>query len=649
MERPTEFEPDQSRQPDQRQLQLVVHAGPLAGKGYPITSQMLTFGRDPDNDITLDDNEVSRHHARLLQRDDEIILEDLGSTNGTLVNGQLITGQHVLQPADIISIGSSVFGVRGFAAPATMGVTQVAPQKPAVLPRTPSPPPAPPAAAAPQSPPRAKPSSRPAPPAAGGSKLSVVAIGGIVALVLFIVFAAIITAYFLARGSGSQIAGIPEVVITAPVTGSQVEVGLPVTVQATASDPAGVTRMELWVSGVKTAESISPIEQGQPTLTASFQWTPEAPGSYTLEVRAYNTRGEANVPTMVSVNALGGQPPDTPTATSTSGPPTATIPTIPSLKTLTDLNVRSGPGLEYDLIGLLPSGTSAEIVGRSEDQQWWQIRFPPTPDGVGWVSADPAFSSAINVGNVPVVPAPPLPTATFTPTSTPTDTPTATAIPPTSTPTDTPTPTSTPTATGEPTVIQFDVSPSTIDGGECVNVTWNVVGVKEIYFEGDGVTGTGNIIDCPRETKTYELRIVLLDDSERIERRTVEVKNPIVSSGTIRVERNQTVDFDRGRIPGDDYVWNVNEGVRRFEVQGGVRLSPQDDIGDLDDLDRDDCDDADFDAYTFIDGSDGAPDAINRLVSGRSACYRTNEGRLGKLRFPEANTGTLTVEWLTWR
>ena len=129
MERPTEFEPDQSRQPDQRQLQLVVHAGPLAGKGYPITSQMLTFGRDPDNDITLDDNEVSRHHARLLQRDDEIILEDLGSTNGTLVNGRPITGQHVLQPADIISIGSSVFGVRGFAAPATMGVVgDIAPE-----------------------------------------------------------------------------------------------------------------------------------------------------------------------------------------------------------------------------------------------------------------------------------------------------------------------------------------------------------------------------------------------------------------------------------------------------------------------------------------------------------------------------------------
>ena len=637
------FEPNFSPKPQPRQLQLVVHAGPLAGKGFPITSKMLTFGRDPDNDICLEDTEVSRHHARLIQEEQQIILEDLGSTNGTLVNGKSITGRHVLQPADIISIGSSVFGVKGFAAPATMGITQISSEKPTFLQYTPAP-------AAPKSPPRPAPAppARPSPQPAKSSGLSAVAIGGILALILILVIAAIVTAYFLARGRGTAQAGIPVVVITAPVSGSQIQVNVPVTIQATASDPAGVKRMELWVSGAKAAESISPVEQGQPTLTASFQWTPEAPGSYTLEIRAYNQQGEVNTPTMVTVTAVGDLAAATATPTSTPATPSPTVPTAPTLKTLTDLNVRTGPGLEYDLIGLLPVGSSAELTGRSEDQQWWQIRFAPAANGVGWVSADPAYSSTVNTGGLPVVPAPPSPTPSPTPTGTPTETPTATPVPATFTPTLTPTPTSTPTSTGEPTVIQFNVSPTTIQGGECVTINWYVTGVREIYFQGDGVTGTGNLVDCPHETETYVLRVVLMDGSERREERTVTVEDPISSSGTIRIERNQTVDFDRGGIPGDDFVWNVNNDQRHFEVLNGARLAPMRDISDLESLSRDQCADADFGAYTFIDGSDGAPDEINKLIPGRSACYRTNQGRLGKLRFPDASTGALRVEWLTW-
>ncbi len=636
-------EPELSGQPDQRQLQLVVHAGPLAGKGYPIASSTLTFGRDPDNNIVLDDSEVSRHHAQLVREEDQIVLEDLGSTNGTRVNGKAIEGRHVLQPADIISIGSSVFGVKGFSAPATMGVTQVTAEKPTFLTYSPAPPSPEPAKSPPKPTPAARPASAPAKPAKS-SRVSVLAVVGVLALILLVGLAAIATAYFLSAGRGSELA-VPEVVITAPLNGSQVQANSPVTVQATASDPTGVTQMELWVSGVKTAESISPVEQGQPTLTASFQWIPSAPGSYTLEVKAYNRQGETNIPMMVTVNAVGGSPTATVTPTTTSEPPTITVPTIPSLKTLTDLNVRSGPGFEYDLIGLLPSGTTAEIIGRSEDQQWWQIRFAPVAEGVGWVSADPTYSSAINVANIPVVPAPPLPTPT--PTDTPTATPTATIVPPTAT--HTATPTHTPTATGEPTVIQFNVSPTSIDGGECVNISWNVSGVREIYFNDDGVTGSANIVECPRETTTYRLRVILRDGSERTETRTVEVDDPIESSGSIRVEPNQTLDLDRGNIPGNDFVWSVTEDSRRFEVQGGVELAPMRDLSDLRNLSRGDCGDADFGDYTFIDGSEDAPSDVNRLIEGRSACYRTNEGRLGKLWFPEGNERNLTVEWLTWQ
>jgi hypothetical protein len=284
------------------------------------------------------------------------------------------------------------------------------------------------------------------------------------------------------------------------------------------------------------------------------------------------------------------------------------------------------------------------VIGRSEDQEWWQIRFNLSPDGVGWVTADPTFAQTTNVDNVPVVAAPPTPTAIPTDTPTPTNTPTATSVPPTATPT----PTETPTATSEPTQIQFTVSPDTIQGGECVNVSWNVTGVREIYYEGDGVTGSGSLVDCPKESKTYDLRVIREDGSEQLEQRPVEVVNPIVSAGVIKIDPNQTVDLDQGKIPGDDFTWSVSDGTRRFELQGGVQLAPMRDLSDLKNLTLSECAAASFGAYTFI-GSPDVADSANELIPGRSACYRTSQGHLGKMRFPDGNTETLKVEWHTWR
>lgn len=652
MGHPSAFGSGQSQQSGSQQLQLVVHAGPLAGKGFPIAREMLTFGRDPDNDITLDDSQVSRHHAQLIRQADQIIIEDLGSTNGTLVNGRPITGQHLLQPADVISIGSSVFGVKGFSAPQTMGATQVASEKPAFfdVPRSPAP-----SAPPPSTPTWSTGSGPTAPPAtpdrSGG--ISMLAIAGILALIVVVIIIAIVTAFFLSRERGSSVASVPDVVITAPVDGSQVPLAIPLTVQATASDAAGVVRMELWVSGAKTAESISPVADsgGQPTLTASFQWTPETPGSYTLEVRAYNDHGAVSPPKVVTITTVGDSPAqETPTETPTPDTPSPTVPSNPSLTTLTDLNVRAGPGIEYALLGLLPTGATADIIGRTEDRQWWQIRFDPALDDVGWVASDPAFSRSANVENVPVVAAPPTPTPTptETPTETPTSLPTGTATN-TPTPTETPTPTYTPTATNEPTTFQFNVTPTSIQGGQCVTITWNVTGVKEVYFQGNGVAGTGNIVDCPKETIEYRLRVVKLDNSEQIQEIEVEVINPIVSAGTITVDPNETVDFDDGRIPGDDFRWHVDGGIRQFEVQGGAQLAVMRDISSLDSLSLADCAAAPFGNFNFIDGSDVVLNPDNRLIDGRGACYRTDDGRLGKMRFPNESTGSLEVEWLTWR
>jgi len=642
---PSAFEPDHAPKPEKPQLQVVVHAGPLAGKGFLMSSDEMTFGRDLDNNISWDDSQVSRHHARLVRRDELLILEDLGSTNGTLVNGKPIEGEHILQPADIISIGSSVFGVKGFSAPHTQSLTQLSKQPP--------PPPDATFAAGPPPGPTMS-SSRSAEgdeapaPKSGGSGMNIMLVVGLVALVIFVLLAAAVTAYFLLPGDDTVAQG-PEVVITAPVNQAQVSLNLPVTVQATASDPAGVSRMELWVDGTKTAEATSPAAQGQPTLTASLQWVPVTAGEHLLEIRAYNVRNVTGQPASITVVATGVSATEEP-PTPTPLPPTPTVPTGPALTTLTDLNVRAGPGIEYDLVGLLPSGSQAEVIGRDENRQWWQIRFDPAPNDVGWVSADPSFATTANIESVPVaqIPATPTGTPTSTPTATPippTDTPTSTPLPPTATPTPTATATSTPSGAK----ITFDISPTVVQGGKCVDVSWSVENVKEVYYQGEGVPGLGDRQECPKETTLYRLRVIKQDDSEENREILVEVINPIVSSGMLTVGPDQTVDFDEGEVGGDDFKWDFGDDTRKFEVREGVQLAPKGQLDSLDQLSLAECASANFGEYSYIDGSDVTTDPANALVNGRTACFRTNQGRLGKLRFPEYSTDALKIEWLTWK
>ena len=81
----------------------------------------------------------------------------------------------------------------------------------------------------------------------------------------------------------------------------------------------------------------------------------------------------------------------------------------PFLTTVEPVNVRSGPGTDYPSYGVAPLGTTGEVIGVSEDRNWWEVNLPTNlaPDGTGWISA--AYVTVQNVDNVPVVEAPPLP------------------------------------------------------------------------------------------------------------------------------------------------------------------------------------------------------------------------------------------------
>ena len=83
---------------------------PKASKGTALgVANEITFGRAAGCTVSVpDDTYVSQVHARVFGDQGNIIVEDLGSTNGTYVNGNRLTAPHVLQPGDRIQIGSTV-------------------------------------------------------------------------------------------------------------------------------------------------------------------------------------------------------------------------------------------------------------------------------------------------------------------------------------------------------------------------------------------------------------------------------------------------------------------------------------------------------------------------------------------------------------
>jgi len=86
---------------------LIVLAGGNVGEMYEI-GQELVLGRSRSADVRLHGDGISRKHARVHVDGVEVLFEDLGSTNGSYVNGERVAGQHVLLEGDKIQIGSGV-------------------------------------------------------------------------------------------------------------------------------------------------------------------------------------------------------------------------------------------------------------------------------------------------------------------------------------------------------------------------------------------------------------------------------------------------------------------------------------------------------------------------------------------------------------
>ena len=92
-----------------REAFLVVASGPRRSAEFTLRGATTAIGRDADADVSIDEEAASRRHALILKRSDGYYLKDLGSTNGTYLNGLLHGGEARLSEGDRFRIGRTEF------------------------------------------------------------------------------------------------------------------------------------------------------------------------------------------------------------------------------------------------------------------------------------------------------------------------------------------------------------------------------------------------------------------------------------------------------------------------------------------------------------------------------------------------------------
>ncbi|MHA2621020.1 MAG: FHA domain-containing protein [bacterium JZ-2024 1] len=99
------------REATERWAALMVQEGTQKGEVFLIRKPAMDLGRDRDNDIVIADPYVSARHLRILVEDNELVIVDLASSNGTRVNGQPVN-RSVLRAGDIVEVGKTLLVYR---------------------------------------------------------------------------------------------------------------------------------------------------------------------------------------------------------------------------------------------------------------------------------------------------------------------------------------------------------------------------------------------------------------------------------------------------------------------------------------------------------------------------------------------------------
>jgi len=98
-------------------LKLVLLSEGMVGRSYELSEERTTIGRADDNTFPISEASISSHHCEIVTRGRERVVRDLGSTNGTFINGVKVT-ESVLKPGEVLRLGQVAMRLETGVAPA---------------------------------------------------------------------------------------------------------------------------------------------------------------------------------------------------------------------------------------------------------------------------------------------------------------------------------------------------------------------------------------------------------------------------------------------------------------------------------------------------------------------------------------------------
>ena len=229
-----------------------------------------------------------------------------------------------------------------------------------------------------------------------------------------------------------------EIKVTAPASKSTVKVGQSVAIQGIVMGDA-ISRVDVLVNNELYASLTAPDKtKGVSTFPFTVPWTPKQVGTHGVQLKVFSpddkilqqseiiilTADPATAAPIVPTSALvtatsaaaGGSSAAAPIAATTTAPAVVQNTPVaaeaaaeaPSITVTNEfVNVRKGPGINYDAVGKLNEGEKATARGKSADGKWWQISFG---NGVGWVLGEYVKANAA-AEKLQLAAAPPPPTA----------------------------------------------------------------------------------------------------------------------------------------------------------------------------------------------------------------------------------------------
>ena len=151
----------------------------------------------------------------------------------------------------------------------------------------------------------------------------------------------------------------PTVTVQQPLSGSQAQVGQPITILAAIKDAKGVSRVEFWVNNALEAMIPSSSPEGQKEFLVQQSWAPDSAGPAKLSLRGINVAGKAGEPFEIIVNVTGSAPAGTPTLTTGATPSVPLV--IPTSTTISQPTAQRTP----TVLALMPTSTVPSCANNS--------------------------------------------------------------------------------------------------------------------------------------------------------------------------------------------------------------------------------------------------------------------------------------------